>query len=141
MDVLEISLDTEGLREDIDREVSKVAARTRNEGVSMYDILKIYTSDEPLVVNALQDSIRRIVSQFSDIATAGESVISFSVPDFDENHREALTDEIHRYLAERTVADWFHTRLPDTAQYFAAMSVECLARISTLLRHRKRVKR
>ena len=141
MSFLQIDLDSETLREDIDREVSKVAARTRKDGVSMYDVLKIYTSDDPLVQNALDDAIRSIVTQFVDIATAGESAIYFNVPDFDENNEDSLEDEVRRYLASRTVADWFLTRLPDIAQYFATLSVECLGRMTTLLRHRKRVTR
>lgn len=138
---LVISLDTTELRKDIDREISKVAARTRNEGVSMYDILKNYTSDEQLVLNALNDSVRSIVSQFSDIATATSSAITFSVPDFDPANTSALQTEIRRYIASRTVADWFLTRLPDMAQYFATLSTECLGRATSLLRHRKRVTR
>lgn len=141
MSDLVISLNTQALRDDIDREVSKVAARTRNDGVSMYDILKIYTSDEQLVLNALNDSVRSIVSQFSDIATVGNGAVSFSVPDFDPANTEELTDEVGRYLASRTVADWFLTRLPDMAQYFANLSVESLGRMTTMLRHRKRVTR
>ena len=141
MDVLEISLDTEDLLDDIHREVSKVAARTRNDGVSMYDILKIYESDSQLVTNALNDSFRSIVGQFPDIATEGQSAVSFSVPDFDEANTAPLTEELRRYLASRTVADWFMTRLPDMGQYFANLSVECLGRMTSMLRHRKRVTR
>lgn len=141
MNVLTIVLDTETLLQDIDREVSKVAARTRNDGVSMYDVLKIYTSDAPLVQNALDDSIRNIVGQFPDIATEGEGSIVFNVPDFDGANEDALTEEIHRYLAVRTVADWFLTRLPDISQYFAGLTSESLGRITTLVRHRKRVTR
>ena len=138
---LVISLNTQTLLDDVEREVSKVAARTRKDGVSMYDILKIYTSDAPLVQNSLNDSIRSIVTQFPDIATEGTNSLSFSVPDFDNENREELSAEVKRYLAVRTVADWFLTRLPDMAQYFANLSVECLGRMTTLLRHRKRVKR
>lgn len=141
MDVLEISLNTQDLLDDINLEVSKVAARTRNDGVSMYDILKIYSSDEPLVLNALNDSIRSIVTQFPDIATKDGNTVLFSVPDFDSANTNPLTQEVRRYLASRTVADWFMTRLPDMAQYFATLSVECLGRMTTLLRHRKRVTR
>lgn len=141
MSYLQIDLDTDALREDIDREVSKVAARTRKDGVSMYDVLKIYTSDEPLVQNALSDSIRTIVGAFPDIATENGSSIKFSVPDFDPNNEDALEEEIHRYLAVRTVSDWFQTRLPDIAQYYSNLTGESMGRMATLLRHRKRVTR
>ena len=141
MDPLVINLNAQNLRDDIDLEVSKVAARTRKDGVSMYDILKIYTSDDPLVQNALNDSIRSVVSQFADIATEGTNSIVFRVPDFDPANTDTLEEEIRRYLASRTVADWFLTRLPDMAQYFATLSTECLGRATTLLRHRKRVER
>lgn len=141
MDPLVINLNAQTLLDDIDLEVSKVAVRTRKDGVSMYDILKIYTSDDPLVENALNDSIRSVVSQFHDVATEGTSSIVFNVPDFDPANVDTLEEEIRRYLASRTVADWFLTRLPDMAQYFATLSVECLGRATTLLRHRKRVER
>ena len=141
MNVLTIELNTETLLQEIDREVSKVAARTRNDGVSVYDVLKIYTSDAPLVQNALDASIRNIVGQFPDVATEGDDAIIFQLPDFDENNEATLNNEINRYLAVRTVADWFLTRLPDISQYFSGLTSESMARIITLVRHRKRVKR
>ena len=141
MDPLVISLTNQTLLDDIDQEVSKVAARTRKDGVSMYDVLKIYSSDTPLVQDALDAAVRSVVAQLSDIATEGDSSLVFNVPDFDEANEDALEKEIQDYLVSRTVADWFLTRLPDIAQYYATRATECLGRATTLLRQRKRVQR
>lgn len=64
----------EDIEDKIGLEVSKVAARATDEqGQSKYDLLKIYQSDAPLVANYLNEVIRRILAEYSDIATNGET--------------------------------------------------------------------
>lgn len=123
---------------------SKVGAKTVDKnGVSLYDTIKIYESDEVIVKQSITEAARTIVAKYSDIASFGVSTllsdevyIEFHAPDFDIKNQGALDYEVLRFVESSAVSTWLSTLLPDQAKHYAALATESLERIGLIVRHR-----
>ena len=131
----------------IDAETSRHAAFLRYEdGGSAYDNLKIHTKDEPTIKDFIADAFRTIISRFSGESryemskngSAPDHVISFFLPDFDQNLYEPSEYEIKRYVTLSSTARWLMARsFGEYAKMVAEDSEASMNRIVGMLRTRK----
>ena len=132
----------------IDAETSRHAAFLRyQDGGSAYDALKIHTNDEPTIKGFIADAFRTVLSHFDgegryEMAKDGdrkvEHIISFSLPDFDQNLFEPSEYEIERYVTLSATARWLMSRsFGEYAKMVAEDSDASLNRLVGMLRTRK----
>ena len=132
----------------IDAETSRHAAFLRYEdGGSAYDNLKIHTNDEPTIKDFIADAFRTVISRFSgegryEMAKDGdrkvEHLLSFYLPDFDQDLYEPSEYEIKRYVILSSTARWLMARsFGEYAKMVAEDSEASMNRLVGMLRTRK----
>lgn len=131
----------------IDAETSRHAAFLRyQDGGSAYDALKVHTKDEPTIKGFIADAFRTVLSHFDgegryEMAKNGgeaEHVLSFYLPDFDQNLYEPSEYEVARYVTLSATARWLMTRsFGEYAKMVAEDSDASLNRLVGMLRTRR----
>lgn len=128
------------LRASIDEEVSKAAQRAvTNEGVSLYDTLKIYAKDRPEVERAISDAMDSVTLRFVDMAELEADASAYTLKIYAPDITEAqalLQKEISRFVTLKAVSDWFAKRYPDIGKYYADMADNALAKVVVAARTR-----
>lgn len=131
----------------IDAEVSRVAQTSVSEqGVPLYDAIKIYSRDKDTINGYINDSIDDIVNEFGEQAAYQEptdesngTYILFYFPDIKEENESLVKDEIDKFIVMSSSANWFMHKqgIPQSAEEYTSRRNASLKRISLLLRTRK----
>ena len=140
---LSFSFGADDLLDRIDAETSRHAAFLRfPDGGSAYDALRVHSNDRPTVEAFASDAFRTILSRFGEegkyTKSSSSHVLSFYLPDYDNDLNSATKDEISRYVVLSATARWLMAR--SFGEYAKMVAQDCessLSRIIEMLRTRK----
>lgn len=124
------------------REISKVASRVSdNNGVLMYDLVKVYNSDRFIVDGFIGDTVRQVIARFPDVCRLQDEeeryIVSFRLPDIDESMALAGKEELNRLISQQVTAMWLATRYEAFAKFYMEQASASMERLVMFLRTRK----
>lgn len=135
---MEYTVNRQSLYKLIDREISRVAASSVDEsGNLMYDGIVLHSHDADTITVLEDEAISALAVRCNDIATLGDSGMTFYVPDFDTAHTSTLVGEITNYIMLSVCAKWFSRKAKDSEEDYRARAEASLERVVNLLKTRK----
>lgn len=134
---MEYIVSTTALYSAIEKEISRAAATMySDDGVSLFDALKVTSRDEDTIEEYIEDSKDAILATMSDIAIGLGGVISFDVPDFDVSSKEEVAHLLDRFIIFNTCNQWFKEKGSDRAEMYLQRAEAAITRANILLKTR-----
>lgn len=139
---MEYTINTEELLQGVTKYISRFAAGAYgDDATSLYDVYKVTSRDTDTLKEYINDGVGTICSRLFDVASRGESKISFEVPDFDSTMTEVVNEELSRFLKNNACALWLADKNTEQSERFEKRATAALDRAHVLLKSRKAPKR
>lgn len=135
-----ITLSKSSIRDLVEKEVSKVAAMSYSDsGDSLYDGIKIYTSDQTTIDGFMDDAWTMLRVRLRDIIDWGESggtdyEMHLIVPTFDDTEDSSFANWLYRYFQLSVCAQWFQSRLPSRVEEYATRAAAALDKVVAIIK-------
>lgn len=126
----------------VTEEVSRVADESYSDsGESLYDSVILTSRDADTVERFLTDAFQELARRTFDIcerfSLGEESWIDFYVPDFDEDYKDAVENELERHLALQVCVSVFKSRRASAVPEYTERAAKAADKAVTLLKSRK----
>ena len=126
----------------VTEEVSRVADDSYSEsGDSLYDSVILTSRDEAAVGRFFSDAFTRLTRRLFDVREADspgdDCWIDLYVPDFDESYKDAVEEELARYLSLDICVALFQSRRASAVPEYTSRAATAMDNAVTLIKSRK----